>query len=119
MTSQQRAYLAGLLDSDGSLMLQLKPREAMRYKFRVKTSVVFYQHSKNFESMNKLRQIIGMGYIHQRNDCMSEIRIEGFAQVSKLLKQLQKYIFFKKKQLCLMLEAIALAKKKNYQLDTF
>ncbi len=42
MTNKQKAYLAGLIDGDGSIMLQLKRREGSRFLFRVKTVIVIY-----------------------------------------------------------------------------
>jgi hypothetical protein len=45
VTSQQKAYLAGLLDGDGSIMLQLRPRLGMKFLFRVKAVVIIYQDS--------------------------------------------------------------------------
>ena len=37
------AYLAGFLDGDGSIIVQLVPRKDYTYKFQVKVSIVFYQ----------------------------------------------------------------------------
>ena len=43
MNSQQRSYLAGFLDADGSIVLQFKKREDVRFKYRAKTVICFYQ----------------------------------------------------------------------------
>lgn len=49
MDAYTRAYIAGLIDGDASIMLQLKPRQHSSFGFRVKTTLVIYQDSKNDE----------------------------------------------------------------------
>jgi len=120
MTSQQRAYLAGLLDSDGSIMLQLRPRKEMRFLFRPKALVIFYQNSSRHDELLKLQKIISAGYLYKRNDRMSEIRIEGLSQVKSLLKKLKPYIRFKIIQVYGMINAIKiLQKRRKYSLEDF
>ncbi|MFH1959251.1 MAG: LAGLIDADG family homing endonuclease [Patescibacteria group bacterium] len=119
MTSQQRAYLAGFLDADGSMMIQLRPRKEMRFLFRPKTIVVFYQNSKNHEILKDLQQIIQAGYVYKRNDCMSELRVEGHQRVYELLRKLYKYLRFKHKRADLMLKALKILMKRRYSLDEF
>lgn len=119
MTSQQRAYLAGLLDSDGSMMIQLRPRKGMKYLFRVKMVIIFYQHTKNHAILDELRQLIQAGYVYQRNDHMSELRIEGFTQVASLVTKLQPYLRFKRQQAQLLLAALRILSRKQYSLPDF
>lgn len=119
MTSQQRAYLAGFLDADGSIMIQLRPRKEMKFLFRVKVIVVFYQNSKKHHVLEDLRQIIQAGYVYQRNDHMSELRIEGHTQVQSLLRKLHTYLRFKDQQALLVLEALRVLTKRKYSLTEF
>ncbi len=119
MNSQQRAYIAGLIDADGSIMLQLKPRKGMKFLFRVKTVVVIYQDAKCFSELEKLHDILGTGYLYQRNDPICEIRIEGFTQVEKLLRRLKPYIRFKQDQVELLLKAIVILKQKPVKIGQF
>jgi hypothetical protein len=42
MHAHQKAYIAGLLDGDGSIMLQFKKMSGMKFLFRVKTTIVIY-----------------------------------------------------------------------------
>lgn len=112
MTEFECAYLAGLLDGDGSIMLQFHPRKDMKYLFRLKAVVVFYQHSKAHHELIKIHKRIQAGYVYRRNDRISEIRIEGHRQVESLLTQLQPFIRLKKEQVVLCLKALTLAKKK-------
>lgn len=117
MTELDCAYLAGLLDGDGSIMLQFHPRKDMKYRFRLKAVVVFYQHSKAHQELIKIHQLIGAGYIYRRNDRMSEIRIEGHSQVALLLLQLEPFFRLKKNQVRLCMQALALAKKKPFSVS--
>lgn len=119
MTNKQKAYLAGLIDGDGSIMLQLKRREGSRFLFRVKTVIVIYQDSKCYKETKKLHEIIGYGYLYLRNDRINEIRIEGFEKVKDFLEKLQPYLRFKKKQAEFMLDAIKIVSNKKYSIDDF
>ena len=108
MTITQKAYLAGLIDGDGSLMLQFKRRKDTKLPFRIKATIAIYQDQKCINTLREIQQLLGTGYISQRNDHMCELRIEGFNQVIKLLTQLEPYLKFKKQQAKLMLNALEL-----------
>jgi hypothetical protein len=116
LTPLKQAYLAGLLDGDGSIMLQLKKRPDMRWHFRVKTVVVFYQDSRYMTDLTQFKLWFGAGYVYRRNDRISEYRVEGFAQVKRLLVLLLPYLRFKKKQAEIMLQAILILETK-YGID--
>lgn len=111
MNAYVRAYLAGLIDGDGSIMLQLKPRTNSRFGVRVKTLIVIYQDSKMIGEMTWLHQELGAGYIYERNDHITEIRIEGHQRVKEILTKLLPYLRFKKPQAQLLLKAINLMRK--------
>lgn len=119
MNAFQRAYIAGLLDGDGCIMLQLHERGKYRFLFRPKTVVILYQESRHHEDILYLKSLIGCGYVYRRNDHMTEYRLEGHARVRELLRKLQPYVLFKKEQVAYMLKAIAILKKKHYTLDEF
>lgn len=119
MTSQQRAYLAGLIDADGSILLQFKKNSKMRFLYRIKTTIVIYQDSKYFDHLNELKKIIGGGYLSVRNDHIAELRVEGFSQVKNLLEKIKPYLRFKNGQADYMLEAVKLLKRSKVNLDTF
>lgn len=119
MTLQECAYLAGLLDADGSIMLQFRKRNGMKFLFRIKTVVVFYQDAKKISVLHDLKQIIGCGYVYLRNDNMCELRIEGHSAVTEILSQLQPHIRFKHKQVAWMLEAVGILRKRKYSLIDF
>ena len=113
MTNTQKAYLAGFLDADGSIVLQFKKREGMRYLFRIKVVVVFYQDEKYIDELIWMNKIIKAGYVYTRSDRISELRIEGYTQVEKLLLQLKPFIRFKKNQVKYMLNAVKVMKRER------
>ncbi len=100
------AYIAGFLDGDGSIMLQIKPRKDCRYGFRLCSAIVLYQDSSHEEDLEWMRDQLGVGYISRRNDGISECRFDGHERVATVLGQLGLYIRFKRKQVALMLEAL-------------
>lgn len=92
------AYIAGFLDGDGSLMLQIKKRSDGRSKLRFMCTICFYQDSRHEVGLVWIRKILGIGYLSRRKDGMSELRINGFAQVKEILGNLLPYIRFKQQQ---------------------
>ena len=98
------AYIAGFLDGDGSLMLQIKKRKDCVRGIRFMATICFYQNKRHRFPLRSIRRTFGIGYLSSRNDGMSELRINGFGQVKNILNDLLPYLRFKKKQ------ALALAK---------
>ena len=89
------AYIAGFLDGDGSLMLQVKKRKDGALKRRFMTTICFYQDTRHEKDLYWIQKVLGIGYISKRNDGMTELRINGYVQVRDILKQLMPYIRFK------------------------
>ena len=96
--SKHLAYIAGFLDGDGSLMLQIKKRKDGALKRRFMPTICFYQDTRHEKPLSWIREILGIGYISRRNDGMTELRINGYAQVRDILEALLPYIRFKKLQ---------------------
>jgi hypothetical protein len=92
------AYIAGFLDGDGSLMLQIKKRADGKSKIRFMATICFYQDTRHEKGLLQIRKVLGIGYLSRRNDGMSELRINGFETVQEILKDLIPYIKFKKVQ---------------------
>ena len=112
------AYIAGFLDGDGSLMLQIKKRKDGKLKRRFMCTICFYQDSRHKESLYWIKDILNIGYISNRNDGMTELRVNGFKQVRDILQNLIPFIKFKKKQAKALFEASdMLSNKKNSLLD--
>ena len=99
------AYIAGFLDGDGSLMLQLKKRSDSKRAIRFMTTICFYQDTRHEKSLYWVQEVLGIGYISRRNDGMTELRINGYKQIREILKSLLPYIQFKKIQAHALLQA--------------
>ena len=102
------AYIAGFLDGDGSLMLQVKKRHDIKSGWRLMATICFYQDSRHDKSLSWIRNRLGIGYISKRRDGITELRINGYRQVEQILKRLLPYIRFKKKQTKIMIKALGL-----------
>lgn len=89
------AYIAGFLDGDGSLMLQLKKRKDTMTGIRFMVTICFYQDTRHEKTLYWIKEILGIGYVSKRNDGMSELRINGYKRVNNILTKLLPYIRFK------------------------
>ena len=107
------AYIAGFLDGDGSLMLQIKKRKDGRVKMRLMSTICLYQDSRHEADLCWIRRILKIGYLSRRNDGMSELRINGFAQTKRILEQLMPYIRFKRHQAKSLYGAVKLLEGKD------
>jgi hypothetical protein len=98
MEDTTRAYIAGFLDGDGSIVLQLKPRRDYRFGFQIRATVSFYQKRRGRWVLEWLYAHIGRGRIRERPDGIVQYDIEGVESVIWLLEQVQPYIVAKKEQ---------------------
>lgn len=111
------AYIAGFLDGDGSLMVQFKKRNDSK-KLRIMFTICLYQDSRHDKPLYWIQKRFKVGYISKRNDNITELRINGYKSVGKILKILQRYIRFKHKQVSLILKAIEILENTKYSRDT-
>ena len=102
------AYIAGFLDGDGSLMLQLKKRKDGKSKKRFMCTICLYQDSRHEKPLTWMRKVLNIGYVSRRRDGISELRINGYEQVKKILTLLIPFIRFKKIQARALLKAVNL-----------
>ena len=112
-SSAERAYIAGFLDGDGSIMLQIKKRSDTSRGLRFMATICFYQDIRHEQPLLWIRDTLGIGYISRRNDGITELRINGFSQVGSILKELKPYIRFKRLQAIALLNACDLLDKKR------
>jgi len=109
------AYIAGFLDGDGSLMLQIKKRKDGKNKLRFMATICFYQDTRHEKNLYWIRKILGIGYIIKRNDGMTELRINGYSRVMNILKALVLYVKFKKLQCKALLKACKILSNVKYK----
>lgn len=107
-----RAYIAGFLDGDGSLMMQIKKRSD-NSKIRFMLTICFYQDSRHDKPLSWIKKVLGIGYLSKRNDNITELRINGYKQVARILEALVPFIKFKKIQAKSILRSARLLQKKK------
>jgi hypothetical protein len=102
------AYIAGFLDGDGSLMLQLKRRSDTKLRWRFVCTICLYQDTRHEEPLLWMQQTLGVGYISRRNDGITELRINGLQQTRNIISELLPYLRFKRRQAVVILRAAEL-----------
>ena len=110
------AYIAGFLDGDGSLMLQIKKRADGKNKIRFMATICFYQDTRHEKNLLWIQKVLGIGYLSRRNDGMSELRINGFTTIEEILKKLILNIRFKKIQAKALLESCTILSKTKFNM---
>jgi hypothetical protein len=107
------AYIAGFLDGDGSLMFQIKKRKDGTIGWRFMFTICFYQDSRHEKLLYWIQEKLKIEYIFKRNDNITELRINGYKQVSSILEKLMPYLKFKRKQALIILRAARILTKKS------
>lgn len=102
ISQNQKAYLAGFLDGDGSIYVQAKPNKTYKYGFQVAPYIVLFQSQKDKKSFEKVCNLIGCGYLRIRKDGILEYIIGKRADIESFLKLVEPYIILKKKQVILV-----------------
>jgi hypothetical protein len=103
MKKEELAYIAGFLDGDGCVMLQLVYRHDYKLGYQIRASIVFYQKTQYKDFLFWLKEKLLFGYIRDRKDGMSEYTIVGIKSVEGVLLTLKPYIRLKRKQVDLTL----------------
>ena len=58
-------------------------------------TICFYQDSRHEKELQWIRDVFEIGYLSRRNDGMSELRVNGYAQVHTILLKLLPFVRFK------------------------
>lgn len=111
--SEDLAYIAGFLDGDGSIMVQVKNRKDTPRGWRLMFTICLYQDSLHSEPLLWMRERLGVGYMSNRTDHITELRINGYKAVQQILLQLQPFVKFKKKQTDIALRILSKVKGEN------
>ena len=108
------AYIAGFLDGDGSLMLQIKKRkDGNKSNYRFMATLCFYQDSRHEKPLFWIQKVLNIGYLSKRKDGISELRINGFKQIERILNNLLPFIKFKKTQAKILLKSVIFLQKSD------
>ena len=100
-----RIYLAGFLDADGSIIAQLVARKDYKFKFQIRFTVQMTQLKKRKWLLEQFKDLIGAGYLRDRDTVSDFIMVEP-RNVYNFLKQIQPYLKVKQKQANLVLKMI-------------
>lgn len=108
------AYIAGFLDGDGSIMLQVKKRSDTKRGVRFMATICLYQDTRHEEPLTWMKEVLGIGYISKRKDGITELRINGYKRVRDILIQLRPYIRFKRVQVEALIRACEILLSEKY-----
>ena len=118
LTTEERFYLAGFLDADGSIFAQLVRGNELKYKYRIRVSIGFYQNKRYSWFLTKLQKDLKCGSIRTKTkvinpvgDDVVEYVITAADPVKNLLLQLKDCLVLKQRQANLVLEILEKKKK--------
>lgn len=117
LSKTQAAYIAGFLDGDGSIYVQLKANPTYKFGFQVAPNIVFFQSQKSISILKKLKQMVGGGYIRLRKDGIAEYTIGDSETMQGLLAQIKPYLLLKKVQADLLVQILDSKKKIQNEKD--
>ena len=118
MKKEELSYIAGFLDGDGCVMLQLITRKDYRLGYEIRPSIVFYQKDKNENRQfllwikNKFKE----GYIRDRKDGMIEYVIVGKKPVESILLKISPFLRLKKEHAEVVLAVLRKMPEKGNQM---
>lgn len=112
--AQDLAYIAGFLDGDGSIMVQVKNRHGTPRGWRLMFTICFYQDSGHKKPLRWIRETLGIGYLSDRNDHITELRINGYRETQRILTILKPYVKFKARQIELTLRILSRLTEKSF-----
>ncbi len=93
--------------------MQIKKRRDGKFGWRFMFTICFYQDSRHERPLYWIRRVLKIGYISKRNDGITELRVNGYAQVRDILSKLLPFLRFKKKQALAIARASTILCKKT------
>lgn len=119
-TKEGRAYLAGFVDADGSIIAQFVKRKDYRFKYQIRTTIQITQKTKRGELLYYLKQHFKCGSIRHRKTGVSDWIVVG-ENARQILEYVQPYLVLKQEQADLVLEIIKqlAASKRKRELQQF
>ena len=117
ISSEQKSYLAGFLDGDGSIYVRLKPNITYKFGYQMIAYVAFFQSAKHREEFERVCKLIPFGMMRIRKDGILEYTISRQEEIIVFLLQIKNYLVMKKPQAELVLEVMKLRKDIQTQKD--
>ena len=118
LTTEEKAYIAGFLDGDGSINAQIVQRNDYVLKFQIRVSVTFFQKTTRHWFLLQLQKQLNYGTLRKRPDGMSEYTIVGKESVKHCIRLLKPYLKLKKRHAVLILQIIKQLEK-NQEPEAF
>lgn len=106
LSEVQKAYIAGFLDGDGSIVAQFVKKDDYKFGYQIRISALFIQKSHRTHYLMDLSKEIGLGVVRQRNDGIAEYNIVGIQTLEPFLKAILPYLRIKKNIANLVLKII-------------
>jgi hypothetical protein len=103
-------YIAGFLDSDGSIVATLERYKSARFPYRVRVKVNFTQHIRHRDALATIQKVLGgIGAIRKAaSRPIVELVVEERKQVSIVLKRIGPRLHIKRQQAKLALSVLEL-----------
>lgn len=96
LSNEEKAYIAGFLDGDGSILVQII-KVNYSYKFTFRYTIQFVQKKQYHNIMLWLKSKLKVGNIRIRKDNISEYAITSKYAIALIIKELMPYLKIKKK----------------------
>lgn len=106
LTEIEKAYIAGFLDGDGSINVQIVRRNDYILKFQIRFTITFFQKTSRYWFLTYFQKKLKTGVLRKRNDGVSELTLTGWQTVKTFIITFKPYIRLKRRQAVLVLKII-------------
>ena len=104
---QQYAYVAGLIDGDGSIFCLLAERKDYRFGYEIRPCMNITQRPEKQQVLLHANTFFGeVGTLRRRKDNISSLDFAGRDKVSRVLPLIKPYLYLKRKQARIILHVI-------------
>jgi LAGLIDADG endonuclease len=106
MRAVEASYLAGFLDGDGSIHFQLVRQTGYRFGYYIRASLSLSQSTPSRTGLERIRSILGAGYLRDRGTGMSDLVITSRPVLIAILTEVEPYVIFKRRHVRRALEIL-------------
>jgi replication initiation and membrane attachment protein DnaB len=106
MNETEKAYIAGFLDGDGSIMALIEPHKECRFGYRIRIMLKFAQHETSASILRYIVKMLGTGHVGKSTKQVRECVIRDQKQIEQILNLLLPYVRLKNQQVQLALQLI-------------
>jgi hypothetical protein len=96
MNATDAAYLAGLMDGDGSIHFQLVRQREYKFGCYIRASLALTQSTSARAGLEELQRRLGSGYLRDRGTGMSDLVITSRPRLIEILTAVEPYVVFKR-----------------------